>query len=201
MRTQLSITNDMQMTSIFATLEKVIVTHFYAQHSTKSIPIFLPADGEASCFLLPSTDFVASSNTTQPENTFHVSSCKSRGRISIIGLVLLFSYYILMRISKCDQASDLWQQLELDSELESDLRDTVDWGKKWLVDFNAGKTQLVSFDWSNNIGSIDVKMGGSVLEETSSFEMQGLTSSSKLDWGPSLTLSLLLKLPARKLVT
>ena len=48
--------------------------------------------------------------------------------------------------SKCDQASDLWQQLELASELESDLRDTVDWGKKWLVDFNAGKTQLVSFD-------------------------------------------------------
>ena len=42
--------------------------------------------------------------------------------------------------SKCDQASDLWQQLELASELESDLRDTVDWGKKWLVDFNAGKT-------------------------------------------------------------
>ena len=28
--------------------------------------------------------------------------------------------------SKCDQASDLWQQLELASELESDLRDTVD---------------------------------------------------------------------------
>ena len=61
--------------------------------------------------------------------------------------------------SKCDQASDLWQQLELASELESDLRDTVDWSKKWLVDFNAGKTQLVSFDWSNNNGSIDVKMG------------------------------------------
>ena len=39
--------------------------------------------------------------------------------------------------SKCDRASDLWQQLELDSELESDLRDTVDWSKKWLVDFNA----------------------------------------------------------------
>ena len=67
--------------------------------------------------------------------------------------------------SKCDQASDLWQQLELASELESDLQDTVDWGKKWLVDFNAGKTQLVSFDWSNSNGSIDVKMGGSILEE------------------------------------
>ena len=70
--------------------------------------------------------------------------------------------------SKCDQASDLWQQLELASELESDLRDTVDWGKKWLVDFNAGETQLVSFDRSDNNGSIDVKMDGSVLEEKSS---------------------------------
>ena len=47
--------------------------------------------------------------------------------------------------SKCYQASDLWQQLELTSELESDLHDTVEWGRNWLVDFNAGKTQLVSF--------------------------------------------------------
>ena len=66
--------------------------------------------------------------------------------------------------SKCDQASDLWQQLELTSELESDLRDTVDWGRKWLVDCNAGKTQLVLFDRSKNTGAIDVKMDGSVLE-------------------------------------
>ena len=80
--------------------------------------------------------------------------------------------------SKCDQASDLWQPLELASELESDMQDTVDWGKKWLVDFNARKTQLVSFDQSNNTGSIDVKMDGSVLEETSSFKMLGLNFSS-----------------------
>ena len=32
--------------------------------------------------------------------------------------------------SKCDQASDLWQQLELASELEFDLRDTVNCGRK-----------------------------------------------------------------------
>ena len=51
--------------------------------------------------------------------------------------------------------------------------------KKWLVDFNAGKTQLVSCDQSNNTGAIDVKMDGSVLEENSSFKFQGLTSSSK----------------------
>ena len=71
--------------------------------------------------------------------------------------------------SKCDQASDLWQQLELASELESDLRDTVDWGRKWLVDFNAGKTLLVSFDQSKITGAIDVKMDGSALEEKTSF--------------------------------
>ena len=67
--------------------------------------------------------------------------------------------------SNCDQASDLWQQLELASELKSDLRDTVDWGRKWLLDFNAGKTQLVSFDRSKNTAAIDVKMDGSVLEK------------------------------------
>ena len=83
--------------------------------------------------------------------------------------------------SKCDQASDLWQQLELASELESDLWDIVDLCRKWLVDFNAGKFQLVSFDQSNNTNTIDVKMSGSVLEEKSPFKMLGLTFSSKLD--------------------
>ena len=53
--------------------------------------------------------------------------------------------------SKCDQAFALWQQLELTSELEFDLEDTVDWGRKWLVDFNAGGTQFVSFDQSKTM--------------------------------------------------
>ena len=54
---------------------------------------------------------------------------------------------------------------------------------KWLVDFNTGKTRLVSFDQSNNTGAIDLKMDGFVLEEKSSFKMLGLTFSSNLDWG------------------
>ena len=66
---------------------------------------------------------------------------------------------------KCDQVSDLWPYLDLAYELEFDLRETVVWGRKWLVDFNAGKTQLVSFDWSNNAGAIDVKMDRSVFEK------------------------------------
>ena len=56
----------------------------------------------------------------------------------------------------------------------------MDWGKKRLVDFNAGKSQLVSFDWSNNNGSVDAKMDGSVLKEKSSFKMSGLTTWVKL---------------------
>ena len=39
------------------------------------------------------------------------------------------------------------------------------WGRKWIVDFNAGKTQLVLYDQSKNTGAIDKKMDRSVLEE------------------------------------
>ena len=75
--------------------------------------------------------------------------------------------------SKYGQASDLWKQLQFTSELESDLQDIMDWGRKWLVDFNAGKTQIVLVDESKNTGAIDVKMDGSVLEEKSSFKSWG----------------------------
>ena len=47
----------------------------------------------------------------------------------IIGNIAIYGNDTTL-FSKCDQGSDLWQQLELASELESDLRDTVDWGKK-----------------------------------------------------------------------
>ena len=59
----------------------------------------------------------------------------------------------------------------------------MDWGKKWLVGFNPGKSKLVSFDQSNNTSAIDVKMDGSVLEEKSFFKMLVLTFLSKLDKG------------------
>ena len=65
---------------------------------------------------------------------------------SILGLALFLLYIndlpddVLCNITiyadyntlycKCDEASNLWQQLELASEIESDLRDTVDWGGK-----------------------------------------------------------------------
>ena len=89
----------------------------------------------------------------------------------ILSAMLLSMLMILVSTLK---VSDLWQQLELAFELESDLRDTLDWSRKLLVGFNAGKTQLVLFDQSNNTGAIDMKMDGSVLEEKSSFKMLGV---------------------------
>ena len=59
----------------------------------------------------------------------------------------------------------------------------MDWDRKWLVDSNAGKTRVISFDRSIITGAIDVKMDRSVLEEKSSFKMLGLSFSSKLDLG------------------
>ena len=112
-------------------------------------------------------------------------------------LDLLFSYYTLMTflmlsvillsllmilLSTLNVIWHLWQQLEFD-QLKTDLQDAVDWGRKSLVGFNAGKTQLVLLGKSNNTGAIDVKMDEYVLVEKSSFNMLELTFSSKLDWG------------------
>ena len=99
--------------------------------------------------------------------------------------------------SKFDQASDLWLQLELACEFKSDLRDIVNWDRKWLVDSNVRKTWLVSVDRFNNSGAIDVKMDGSGLKGKSPFKMLGLTFSSKSDWG--FYIVSILKLPTRKL--
>ena len=60
----------------------------------------------------------------------------------VICIISIYADYTTL-YSKCDLASDLPQQLELASEIESGLWDTVNWGRKWLFDLNAGKTQLV----------------------------------------------------------
>ena len=111
--------------------------------------------------------------------------------------VTLLCMLMILLCPKCNQASDLWQQLELTSELESDLQDTVDWGRKWHFDFSAGKTQVILFDWSNNTGAIGVKIDGSVLEENYLLRYCGWLSL--LNWIGALTLSLLVKLHSGKL--
>ena len=59
---------------------------------------------------------------------------------------------------------------------------TVDYSRKCLVDFNAGKTQLVLFDQFNNCVGIDVQMNEANLDKKSSFKLLGLSFSSSLYW-------------------
>ena len=44
--------------------------HFNTRNGTKTIPVFLPADGEASWSLLASLVFLLSGGTVQPEKTY-----------------------------------------------------------------------------------------------------------------------------------
>ena len=76
-------------------------------------------------------------------------------------LVILLSTLSVIRHLICGNNYNCILNLNL-------INKTLDWGKGWLVDFNAGKTELISFDRSVNTGTIDVKMDGFVLEEKSS---------------------------------
>ena len=73
----------------------------------------------------------------------------------------------------------------------------MDWGRKWLVDLNAGKTQPVLFDPSNNTGAIDVEMDRSVLEKKHLSRCWDWLSLLNLT--ETFTLSPLIKLSLKKL--
>ena len=64
--------------------------------------------------------------------------------------IAIFDDYTTLH-SKCHQKSDFWQQLEL---VWSGLLISI-----------LEKHKIVSFDWSNNSGAIDVKMDGFALEK------------------------------------
>ena len=82
----------------------------------------------------------------------------------------------------------MWQHLQLDSELELDLCNILNWGRKWLFDFNAEKFSLKKFNASmhltvrSNCGAIDVKKKNeSVLNGKSFFHVLGLSFYYNLD--------------------
>ena len=65
--------------------------------------------------------------------------------LSVILLCMLMILLSTLSVSRY-QVYDIWQQLQLTSELDSDLRDIVDWSRERIVDFNYRKIQLVSFE-------------------------------------------------------
>ena len=54
---------------IFTPSEIAVGAHFHAWHDTKTTAVFLPAGGKASWLLLPSSIFLFSGSTVQPENS------------------------------------------------------------------------------------------------------------------------------------
>ena len=75
--------------------------------------------------------------------------------------------------SRCDRASDLWQQLELASELESDLRDTVVYLFFIFVNFyviNPRENQVEINKWTGVRSGLLISMLGKV----SWFRLTGL---------------------------
>ena len=53
--------------------------------------------------------------------------------------VRLIFMIIILHFTEYDRASNLWQELELASNFESDQRASVNWQRKWLLHFTAGK--------------------------------------------------------------
>ena len=78
-----------EASDITASSEIAVGTHSHARHCTKTTPVFLPADGEASWLLLPSSVSLLSGATAQLENTYSRilkvtgQLCQSQKRISI----------------------------------------------------------------------------------------------------------------------
>ena len=100
---------------------------------------------------------------------------------------------------KCDCASNFWQQVELASVIESDLGDDVEFHKKWLVDFYAGETLHVSFDFNFNYGVIDLKMHVSLLGEKTYFKIiKDCLFLHKVGWGFYIV-SIATKLDSKKI--
>ena len=89
-------------------------------YKSYKIKCFLSIGDLHNCFFFFNLELVVSGNFVLKR----VGNLKSQSAFA--GTGSLFSGLDSMLYFKCDQASDLWQQLELASELEYDLRDTVD---------------------------------------------------------------------------
>ena len=101
-----------------------------------------------------------------PFFVLHFSYFTLMSFLMMLSVILLsIWYYFFLKMW-----SENWSVAAINWLLNLNLiYETLYWVRKWLVDFSAGKAQLVSFDQCKNTGAIDVKTDGSVLEEKSFF--------------------------------
>ena len=64
---------------------------------------------------------------------------------------------------------EVFDKVELAAELEEDLRTVTEWGKTWLVSFNASKTKLLSINRFKDPYLPSVLMDKVELSENSNF--------------------------------
>ena len=116
--------------------------------------------------------------------------------LMLLSVILLSMLMILLSALKFDQASDLCQQLEMESALESDLRDTVDWALSDLLISVFEKFNLVHFTSLIFLVLLMWKWMGLFLKKN--LLLRCWDYLSLLNWIGVLAFFLLLKLPPWK---
>ena len=83
-----------------------------------------------------------------------------------------------------EQTSKTYKDINLASDLSSDLKKVVKWGKTWLVTFNSSKTKLLSFHHHRGTPSFpSVIMDETTLQEAKCLERHlGLKFTPDLKW-------------------
>ena len=103
--------------------------------------------------------------------------------ISAICHMMLFAIYVndTTLYSNCDQAFDLWQRLELASELYCDLQD-IDWGINGLFFLMQEKLSFLCLSNVVTLVLLMWKLMSLFLKEMFFLRSWDWSSSSKLDW-------------------
>ena len=114
------------------------VMEFYFRYLTL-FPIFLVIDGFEWFWMQSLTEY--SVNARVPQNSILSPNLfllyTNNLPDNVISNIDIYADNTTL-YSICNQVSYLWRQVTLASE--SDLRDNVEWGREWLVDFNAVKS-------------------------------------------------------------
>ena len=79
-------------------------------------------------------------------------------------------------------ASSFFDKLELAAFLEDDLKVVSQWGRDWLVTFNASKTKLLSVNRHREPTLPSILMDKKELSECESFRLLGLTFTNDFSW-------------------
>ena len=117
--------------------------------------------------------------------------------LMMLPVILLSVLMILLSTLSLIRHSDLWKYLELAAQLESDLRDTVDWAGNNLLILMLEKLSRFCFTGLITLVLLMWKWMGLVLRKNHIFRFW--VWLFVLNWIGALTLCLLLKLPPKKL--